>query len=274
MKKKAHPYRVRPKKKLGQHFLTDERVAKRTADLLDANDVNVALEIGPGNGVLTDHLLRKINHLIAVELDYESIPVLRQRFAQALDLPEKGKSFEILHQDVLKMDVGELAEKQGQLAIIGNFPYNISSQILFQLLENRNDVPFLAGMFQQEVAERVAAKEGSKTYGILSVLTQAFYQVEYAFTVEKEAFYPPPKVTSAVISLHRLKEPLIHENIDLFFRVVKKSFQLRRKTLRNSLKTFQLSDKLRQDRIFAQRPEQLSVPQFVELTKKIAHDGN
>ena len=274
MKKSAHPYRVRPKKKLGQHFLTDDTVAQKTAALLDLADVDVALEIGPGNGVLTDHLLQKINHLIAVELDHESIPVLRQRFAQALDLPKKGKSFELLHQDILKMDFANLTEKYDQLAIIGNFPYNISSQIIFKLLENRSFIPFLAGMFQKEVAERIAAQEGSKTYGILSVLTQAFYQVDYQFTVEKEAFFPPPKVTSAVITLQQLDQPKISEDIPLFFQVVKKGFQQRRKTLRNSLKTLDLSDDLKQDSIFAMRPEQLSVPQFVELTKKIANDGN
>ena len=274
MKRSAHPYRVRPKKKLGQHFLTDDTVAQKTAALFDLADVNVALEIGPGNGVLTDHLLQRTDHLIAVEVDHESISVLQQRFAQAIDLPEKGRSFQLLHQDVLKMDMATLTEKHDQLAIIGNFPYNISSQIIFKLLDNREHVPFLAGMFQKEVADRIAAKEGSKTYGILSVLAQAFYQVDHQFTVEKEAFYPPPKVTSAVITLQKLDKPKITEDIPLFFQIVKKGFQQRRKTLRNSLKTLDLSDDLKQDSIFAMRPEQLSVARFVELTKKIAHDGN
>jgi len=274
MKKSAHNYRLRPKKKLGQHFLTDEAVAENTAQLLSKAQVDAAIEIGPGNGMLTQYLLHMIDHLIAVELDDESIPVLQQRFAQALNLPKQGKSFDIVHKDVLKMDFAMLTQQHGQLAIIGNFPYNISSQIIFKLLDNRESIPFLAGMFQKEVAERIAAKEGSKTYGILSVLTQAFYQVDYEFTVNKEAFYPPPKVTSAVISLQKLNQPLINDNIPLFFQVVKKGFQQRRKTLRNSLKTFNLNDDLKQDDIFAMRPEQLSISQFVELTKKIAHDGN
>ena len=274
MKKSARPYYVRPKKKLGQHFLTDDQVVKETIALLDLTDVDLVLEIGPGNGVLTGRLLNKIKHLISVEIDQESISILRQRFAQALDLPEKGKSFKILHQDFLKMELTALKGKHDQMAIIGNFPYNISSQIIFKLLDNRNHIPFLAGIFQKEMADRIGSKEGSKIYGILSVLTQAFYKVEHRLTVEKEAFYPPPKVTSAVITLQKLDQPKISEDIPLFFQIVKKGFQQRRKTLRNSLKTFDLSDDLKQDSIFAMRPEQLSVEQFVELTKKIANDGN
>jgi len=164
--------------------------------------------------------------------------------------------------------------KGEQFAIIGNFPYNISTQIVFKAIENRDFVPELCGMFQKEVAQRIAEKPGSKTYGILSVLTQAFYDVEYLFTVPPSVFNPPPKVESGVIRLIRKEDYSLPVDVAFFFKVVKTAFNQRRKTLRNSLKSFQLSDKLREDVIFAQRPEQLSVHQFIALTKSIVKDGN
>ncbi len=178
----------------------------------------------------------------------------------------------IINGDFLKIDIPKIFNGE-QFAIIGNFPYNISTQIVFKTIENRDLIPEFSGMFQKEVAKRIAEKPGTKTYGILSVLTQAFYDVEYLFTVPPSVFNPPPKVESGVIRLIRKEDYSLPVDVTFFFKVVKTAFNQRRKTLRNSLKTFQLTDKLREDVIFAKRPEQLSVHQFIELTKKLAQDG-
>ena len=254
---------VRAKKHLGQHFLKDENIAKKIADTLSLKGYDTVLEIGPGMGVLTKYLLQKKIKTFVVEIDTESVEYLKTHY---LNL-----SNNIISEDFLKLNLSSYFNDE-PIAIIGNFPYNISSQIVFKTLENKHKIPEFAGMFQKEVAERICEKPGSKTYGILSVLTQVFYDTEYLFTVPPSVFNPPPKVDSGVLRLTR-KEPFTL-NVDekLFFNVVKTAFNQRRKTLRNSLKTFNLSDKLREDAIFAKRPEQLSVQAFIELTQKIASD--
>ncbi len=259
--------KVRAKKHLGQHFLKDESIAKNIADSLTLNGYTDILEIGPGMGVLTKYLLKKDIATHVIEIDKESVEYLETAAAtQNLD-------FRIIEADFLKIDIKEFF-KEEQFAIIGNFPYNISTQIVFKTLENRRQIPEFSGMFQKEVAERIAEKEGSKKYGILSVLTQAFYDVEYLFTVPPTVFDPPPKVDSGVIRLIRKENYTLPVDEKLFFRVVKTAFNQRRKMLRGSLKSFNLSNKLREETIFAMRPEQLSVSAFFELTAKIENDGN
>ncbi|HEX5743137.1 MAG TPA: 16S rRNA (adenine(1518)-N(6)/adenine(1519)-N(6))-dimethyltransferase RsmA [Flavobacteriaceae bacterium] len=254
---------VRAKKHLGQHFLKDETIASQIADSLVGDGYKTVLEIGPGMGVLTKYLLQKKFETHVIEIDKESVEYLKAHY---LNLANR-----IIEADFLKINIAEYFPNQ-QLAIIGNFPYNISSQIVFKTLENRRLIPEFSGMFQKEVGERIAEKEGSKTYGILSVLTQAFYDVTYLFTVEPTVFDPPPKVQSGVIHLKRKVHYELPVNEKLFYNVVKTAFNQRRKTLRNSLKSLNLSDKLREDAIFALRPEQLSVAQFIELTAKIEND--
>lgn len=264
---------VRAKKHLGQHFLTDETVAKRIADALTENGYDHVLEIGPGMGVLTKYLLEKKPKITVMELDYDSVAYLKESFPlEHIKLDTSTEKFSILEGDFLKQDINKIFNNE-QFAIIGNFPYNISSQILFKAIENREHVPEFAGMFQKEVAKRIAEKEGSKVYGILSVLTQAFFDVEYLFTVPPTVFNPPPKVDSGVIRLIRKENYTLPVDEKLFFRVVKMSFNQRRKMLRGSLKSFNLSDSLKEDPIFAKRPEQLSVQEFISLTAKIAANG-
>ncbi|WP_299527225.1 16S rRNA (adenine(1518)-N(6)/adenine(1519)-N(6))-dimethyltransferase RsmA [uncultured Lutibacter sp.] len=255
---------VRAKKHLGQHFLNDELIAEQIADSLTGNGYENVLEIGPGMGVLTKYLLKKKYTTHVIEIDTESVEYLQAHY---LNLANR-----IISKDFLKIDLSEYFGEE-QVAIIGNFPYNISTQILFKTLENRHQIPEFSGMFQKEVAKRIAEKEGSKVYGIISVLTQAFYDVEYLFTVPPTVFNPPPKVDSGVIRLTRKENHTLPVDEKLFFRVVKTAFQQRRKTLRNSLKTLNLSDSLREDVIFAKRPEQLSVQEFISLTSKIEKDA-
>lgn len=263
---------VRPKKHLGQHFLKDTSIARKIADTLTLSQTSNVLEIGPGTGVLTRPLLERPVRLIAVDLDPESVHYLKTRFLPEVSLLELPfDSLEILEADFLKMDLRPLFEG-ASFAITGNFPYNISTQIVFRLLEVRARVPEFSGMFQKEVAERICAGPGSKTYGILSVLVQAFYEAEYCFTVPPEVFYPPPKVASGVLHLERRKNWKLDCDEALLFRVVKTAFNQRRKTLRNSLKSLQLSDNLKEDAIFDKRPEQLSVPEFISLAKRISDD--
>jgi 16S rRNA (adenine1518-N6/adenine1519-N6)-dimethyltransferase len=255
---------VKAKKHLGQHFLKDELIAQQIADSLTQNGYKNVLEIGPGMGVLTKYLLKKPLTTYVIEIDTESVEYLKTHY---LNLTEK-----IISKDFLKINLEDYFGKE-QVAIIGNFPYNISTQIVFKTLENRHQIPEFSGMFQKEVAQRIAEKAGSKVYGILSVLTQAFYNVEYLFTVPPTVFNPPPKVDSGVIRLIRKENYTLPVDEKLFFRVVKTAFQQRRKTLRNSLKTLNLSDSLREDTIFAKRPEQLSVQEFINLTSKIEKDA-
>ena len=253
---------VKPKKSLGQHFLKDNNIANKIADSLDGKSENV-LEIGPGMGVLTKFLLKKKYNLMLVEIDSESVSFLINN----LDIEES----KIIENDFLKLDLTKLFPGNN-FSIIGNFPYNISSQIVFKILENRNIINEMCGMFQYEVAERICESEGSKKYGILSVLTQAFFEVSFLFEVSNHLFIPPPKVKSAVITLRRKDEIELGCDETLFFKIVKLSFQQRRKTIRNSLKKINLSNNLREDSIFDNRPEQLSVDQFIELTKLVQGD--
>jgi 16S rRNA (adenine1518-N6/adenine1519-N6)-dimethyltransferase len=252
---------VKAKKHLGQHFLTDESIAKQIADTLTLNGYKTVLEIGPGMGVLTKYLLEKELETYVIEIDTESVDYLNSHYPKL-----EGK---VISKDFLKYNINEVFEGK-PFAIIGNFPYNISTQIVFKCLEMRNQVPEFSGMFQKEVAERICSKKGSKVYGILSVLAQAFYDVAYLFTVEPEVFNPPPKVKSGVMRMIRKENYTLPCEEKLFFSIVKIAFQQRRKTLRNSLKSFGLSDNLKEDSIFDLRPEQLSVEQFIELTQKIA----
>ena len=263
---------VKAKKHLGQHFLTDESIAKDIADALTETGYDNVLEIGPGMGVLTKYLLEKKAKVTVMELDRESVAYLHDTFPlEHIKLNTSKEHFEIIEGDFLKKDLQTIFHKK-QVAIIGNFPYNISTQIVFKAIENREFVPEFSGMFQKEVAKRIAEKEGSKVYGILSVLTQAFFDVEYLFTVPPTVFNPPPKVDSGVIRLIRKKDYSLPVDEKLFFRVVKTAFNQRRKMLRSSLKTFKLSDSLKEDAIFVKRPEQLSVKEFITLTQKIAKD--
>lgn len=265
---------VKAKKHLGQHFLTDEDVAEKIGGTLSNVGYENVVEIGPGTGVLTKYLLGKPYHLIALDLDTESIAYLKENFTiEHASQINKTKSFEVLEADFLKIDVKKLFNGN-EFAITGNFPYNISSQIVFKTIENKTLIPEFTGMFQKEVAARICAKEGSKVYGILSVLTQAFYTAEYLFTVKPEVFNPPPKVDSGVLRLVRKNNINLPCNEKLFFTVVKQSFNQRRKTLRNSLKSFNLPDTTTENQIFKQRPEQLSVESFIKLTQLIENATN
>ena len=255
---------VKAKKHLGQHFLKDESIAKAIADTLNLEGYADILEIGPGMGVLTKYLLDKPITTYVIEIDTESVTYLDENFPKLKD--------KIISKDFLKYNINEIFEGK-QFGIIGNFPYNISTQIVFRTLEYRTQIPEFSGMFQKEVAERICSKKGSKVYGILSVLAQAFYDVEYLFTVEETVFIPPPKVKSGVMRMRRKEVYSLPCGEKLFFTVVKTAFQQRRKTLRNSLKTLNLSDSLRDDVVFNLRPEQLSVEEFIELTQKIEADA-
>ncbi len=254
---------VKAKKHLGQHFLKDENIAKKIADTLSFQGYKAVLEIGPGMGVLTKYLLEKDTTTYVIEIDSESVEYLQANY---LNLAPR-----IIEKDFLKYDLKEVFN-DSQFAIIGNFPYNISTQIVFKVLEMREQIPEFSGMFQKEVAQRICEKEGSKAYGILSVLAQAFYNAEYLFTVPPSVFNPPPKVESGVLRLTRKEHLDLPCDEALFFRVVKIAFQQRRKTLRNSLKIFNLSDNLKANAIFGKRPEQLSVDSFIELTQLIEND--
>jgi 16S rRNA (adenine1518-N6/adenine1519-N6)-dimethyltransferase len=256
--------KVKAKKHLGQHFLKDESIAAAIADTMNFEGYQDVLEIGPGMGVLTKYLLEKPVTTYVIEIDAESVVYLNENFPKLKD--------KIISKDFLKYNSNETFEGK-QFGIIGNFPYNISTQIVFRTLEYRNQIPEFAGMFQKEVAERICEKKGTKAYGILSVLVQAFYDAEYLFTVDEHVFDPPPKVKSGVLRLRRKENFTLPCSEKLFFTVVKTAFQQRRKTLRNSLKTLNLSDNLREDSIFDLRPEQLTVDQFIGLTQKIEADG-
>lgn len=248
---------VKPKKALGQHFLKDLQIAQRIADTLSDYKHLPILEIGPGMGVLTQYLLEAGHDLTVVELDLDSVDYLEQNFP-ALE----GK---ILAEDFLRLDLSKLFP--GEFCVIGNYPYNISSQIFFKVLDYKEKVPCCSGMIQKEVAQRIAAGPGSKTYGILSVLLQAWYKVEYLFTVSETVFDPPPKVKSAVIRMTRNDRTTLGCDEKLFKTVVKTSFNQRRKMLRNSMKPILGNDCADYELpIFNKRPEQLSVEQFVELT--------
>ncbi|MBO7419165.1 MAG: 16S rRNA (adenine(1518)-N(6)/adenine(1519)-N(6))-dimethyltransferase RsmA [Bacteroidaceae bacterium] len=252
---------VRPKKFLGQHFLTDLSIARDIADTVDACEKLPILEVGPGMGVLTQYLLQKGRPFKVVELDRESIAYLHANYPVL-----EGN---IIEGDFLKMNLQQVFEGQ-PFVLTGNYPYNISSQIFFKMLDNKNLIPCCTGMIQKEVAERMAANPGNKTYGILSVLMQAWYKVEYLFTVHEHVFNPPPKVKSAVIRMTRNDTQELGCDEALFKQVVKTTFNQRRKTLRNSIKPIVGPDcPLLTDELFNKRPEQLSVSEFVSLTNRV-----
>lgn len=251
---------VRAKKHLGQHFLNDLSIAQKIADaLLDLYPDMAAIEIGPGTGVLTQFLVPKLKeNFYAMDVDRDSIALLHKKY------PDEKNRIQL--QDFLKAD---LSDFKASFNLIGNFPYNISSQILFKALEHRDQIPCIVGMFQKEVAERIAEKPGSKTYGIMSVLIQAFYEVSYLFTVHEHVFTPPPKVKSAVIRLVRNERKNMACDEKLFIQVVKTAFNQRRKTLRNSLKTFFPEKSDSESVLYNKRPEQLSVEDFIHITQYI-----
>jgi len=245
------------KKSLGQHFLKDENICRKIVSSLQEHPFSKLLEVGPGGGALTKYLLQLPDiDFKAVELDEEKVTYLVQTFPQL-----QGK---IIHESFLDID----KPFTGRFTVIGNFPYNISTQILFKVLDWKEDVEAVLGMFQKEVAQRVAAKEGSKVYGVLSVLVQAFYKVEYLFDVHENCFQPPPKVKSGVIRLFPLKEVPLMKSEQYFFQLVKTAFNQRRKTLRNAVRSlFDAADL--QDELFNKRAEQLTVQQFAALTFKM-----
>lgn len=269
---------VRPKKQLGQHFLTDQDVACRIADTVDACPALPILEVGPGMGVLTQYLLPKGRPVKVVEIDTESVAYLKE------NMPQLGEN--ILGDDFLRMPLDQVFGGQ-PFVLTGNYPYNISSQIFFRMLEYRDLIPCCTGMIQREVAQRMAAGPGSRTYGILSVLLQAWYSVEYLFTVDEHVFCPPPKVKSAVIRLTRDEVSSLPCNEVLFRRVVKTTFNQRRKTLRNNIRPLlaQIDNEQREkgmqpkdhtewlaQELFQKRPEQLSVQDFISLTLSLQQE--
>jgi len=252
---------VKPKKFLGQHFLTDLKVAQDIADTIDTFPGLPVLEVGPGMGVLTQFLVQKARPLKVVEVDSESVAYLRETYPSLED--------HIIEDDFLKMHLDRLFDGQ-PFVLTGNYPYHISSQIFFKMLDHKDRIPCCTGMIQKEVAERLAAAPGSKAYGILSVLIQAWYSVEYLFTVSERVFNPPPKVKSAVIRMTRNDTQELGCNGRLFRQVVKTTFNQRRKTLRNSIKPILGSDcPLTADTLFNKRPEQLSVAEFIDLTNQV-----
>ena len=255
---------VKPKKNLGQHFLTDLSIAKRIADTVDACPEIPVLEIGPGMGVLTQYLVEKPRVVKAVEIDAESVAYLYERFPKLHE--------NILGEDFLQMDLTQIFDGK-QFVLTGNYPYDISSQIFFKMLDYKDLIPCCTGMIQREVALRMAAAPGSKAYGILSVLIQAWYDVEYLFTVDENVFNPPPKVKSAVIRMTRNDVTDIGCDELLFKRVVKTVFNQRRKMLRVSLRQIfnngKPTDGFYEQDIMTKRPEQLSIPQFVKLTNMV-----
>ncbi len=271
---------VRPKKNLGQHFLTDLNIASAIADTVDACPDIPVLEVGPGMGVLTQFLMQKPRPLSVVEIDRESVAYLKEHFPEfispsSLLLPPSSEenSRILLYGDFLRMDLHQLFDGQ-PFVLTGNYPYDISSQIFFKMLDNKDLIPCCTGMIQREVAQRMEAKPGTKAYGILSVLIQAWYDVEYLFTVDEYVFDPPPKVKSAVIRMTRNKVQDLGCDEKLFRRVVKTVFNQRRKMLRVSLRQLFTKDTMPDASFFekdimTKRPEQLTIPQFVELTNQV-----
>lgn len=254
--------KVKAKKHLGQHFLTDLNIARNTAEALSFEGYTKVLEIGPGMGVLTQFLLEKSEiKAFVIEIDTESVVYLKQHFPSLEN--------HIIEGDFLQINLNDYFKEP--FAVVGNFPYNISSQIVFKVIDNKENIPEFAGMFQKEVAERICATHGNKVYGILSVLTQAYYDTEYLFTVDENVFNPPPKVKSGVMRMKRKCTTLPCSDA-LFKTIVKLSFGQRRKTIRNSLKSLNLSPELVQNTYFDKRPEQLSVQDFIELTQLVEKD--
>ncbi|HEX8516753.1 MAG TPA: 16S rRNA (adenine(1518)-N(6)/adenine(1519)-N(6))-dimethyltransferase RsmA [Bacteroidia bacterium] len=252
---------VRAKKKLGQHFLRNEDIAQKIVESLSrTSEYKHVLEVGPGMGVLTKYLIAENKYEThVIDIDKESIAFLKVNFPSLVP--------NIIDGDFLKLDLGKMFD--GPFAVIGNFPYNISTEILFKVMEHKDRVPEVVGMFQKEVAERIAAKPRNKTYGITSVLLQAFYDIDYLFTVGENEFIPPPRVKSAVIRLRRNAVASLDCNEKLFTQVVKAGFNQRRKTLRNSIRAFKLKPEFMDHKYLTQRAEELSVSDFVALTNMV-----
>ena len=254
---------VKPKKRLGQHFLTDENIAKKIVNNLSKNDFVV--EIGPGTGVLTKYLMQKTPNLKVIEIDKESVAFLETTYPEIKP--------QIINADFLQSDISKLFVEE--FAIIGNFPYNISSQIFFKIIHNRHKIPEVVGMIQKEVAERLTAPPGNKTYGILTVILGAFYEIKYLFTVSENVFNPPPRIKSAVVKLIRKENFTLNCNEKFFMQVVKTAFNQRRKTLRNSLKgMLPAGFDHTQYKIFTKRPEQLDLDGFIQLTDLLLKKNN
>ena len=248
---------LKPKKVLGQHFLINNNISKKIINQIDLNHCQNILEIGPGEGALTNYLVKKTNNLKLIEIDYEACNLLKKKFTE----------LEIINTDFLKYNLNYL--KWEHFTVVGNFPYNISTQILFKILESKNSISQVIGMFQKEVAERICSRPKSKKYGIPSVLMQAFFNCEILFDVSRENFRPPPNVDSTVIKLSRNNVTNINCNYDKFIQVVKSGFSQRRKKLKNALKNFTKLDDSKLKSIISKRAEELSVFEFVELTNTL-----
>ena len=255
---------VSPKKFLGQHFLIDENISKKIVNSVSLNDFDKIIEIGPGKGALTKYLFEFNDKLMLIEYDTESVNFIKNSF--------KKYNPKIVNEDFLKYNLKAALSRSSKNLIIGNFPYNISSQIIFKVLDNYSLVNKLVGMFQKEVAERIISKPNSKEYGIISVKTQLFYDVKILFDVSPNVFFPKPKVNSSVISMTRRDNTDINFNAKLFDKLVKLSFQQRRKKIKNSLKKLDIKENILEDSIFDLRPEQLSVKDFIKLTQKISNE--
>ena len=255
---------VNPKKFLGQHFLIDDNISKKIVNNINFKKFKKVIEIGPGKGALTKHLLHIKDILTLIEVDNESVVFLKNEFI--------NEKLDIIENDFLKFDIQSAYPSEENILIIGNFPYNISSQILFKSIDNYKSVKAIIGMFQKEVAERIISKNNSKQYGILSVKTQLFYDAKILFDVSPNVFFPKPKVNSAVISLTRKENIDIDCDLELLDRIIKLSFQHRRKKIKNSLKKLDIEENILEDSIFESRPEQLTIEEFVKLTRKISSE--
>ena len=255
---------VNPKKFLGQHFLIDDNISKKIVETINFQKFKKVIEVGPGKGALTKHLLHIKDMLTLIEVDKESVEFLNSDFQK--------EKLNIIEADFLKFDIGSTYPSEKDILIIGNFPYNISSQILFKSIDDHKSISGLVGMFQKEVAERIISKNNCKQYGKLSVKTQLFYDTKILFNVSPNVFFPKPKVDSSVISLTRKKNLNIDCDLDLLDKVIKLSFQQRRKKLKNSLKKLDIQENILEDSIFELRPEQLTVEEFVKLAKKISDE--
>jgi 16S rRNA (adenine1518-N6/adenine1519-N6)-dimethyltransferase len=260
------------KKSYGQHFLNRPEIAEKIANSLSKiqETNNRVIEIGPGQGMLTQYLIANKFNLIAVEADRDMVSVLNKKYAKNIENKDEENAFKVVLEDFMQYDLTTAFDNQS-FCLIGNFPYNISSQIIFKMLEHKTLIPEMVGMFQKEVAERVVSKEGSKVYGVISLLAQAFYDGEVLFDVDKSCFSPPPKVQSAVIRLKRKENLDLGCDEKLFKIIVKTAFNQRRKMLRNTMKPLFEDPSVLEDNFFTKRPEQLSLKEFVDLTNKVAN---
>ena len=250
---------MKAKKSFGQHFLIQESIAENLANALHTVDCKAIIEVGPGKGILTKYLLRQELPVYAVELDRDLIPLLEREFS--------GSSLRLIQGDILRVRFDEMVGPDSNFALVGNFPYNISSQIVFLAIQHRHRVPFLAGMFQREMAERICSPPGSKNFGVISVLTQAFYKPALLFHIKPGSFNPPPKVQSSIISLTRFRDEIDQLPYQALRQVVKMAFSQRRKMLRNTLMPLLHEDILKEHGVSDLRPEQLSVDQFISLAR-------